>query len=127
MLKALVVANLVASGAHFTHNAVFLERYPGPLWIPGPAFVMAAWCVVAAALILGYHWYRRGRRRSALAAVSTYSASCILVFGHYAYGPPSDFDFLTNTLIALEGAGGIVLLTYFVPLALRMRSSTSAA
>jgi flagellar basal body rod protein FlgG len=35
LLKRLVVVNLLTSGGHFLHNAIFLNSYPGPLWIPG--------------------------------------------------------------------------------------------
>jgi len=114
VLKALVIANLVASGAHFLHNAVFLETYPGPPWIPGAWFVVLAWLVAAAALLRGYSWHRAGDPGKALVAISLYCASCISVFGHYLYGPPRDFDLLTNVLIVLEGVGGSVLFVYFV-------------
>lgn len=114
MLKRLVAINLVASAAHFFHNARFLESYPGPPWIPGPWFVVVAWLVIAAILVRGYFWHRAGHSRKALVAVSVYCASCILVFGHYLYGAPRDFDLLTNLLIVLEGLGGATLLVYFV-------------
>jgi hypothetical protein len=114
VLKALVIANLAASGAHFLHNAVLLETYPGPPWIPGAWFVVLAWLLVAAILVGGYRWHRARHPRKALVAVSLYCASCISVFGHYLYGPPRDFDLLTNLLIVLEGVGGIVLWVYFV-------------
>ena len=114
MMKGLVVATLVASGAHFLHNALFLDTYPGPPWIPGPGFVGLAWLVVAAILLCGYHWHRAGQHGKALAAVSVYGASCLAVFGHYLYGPPSELDLLPNVLIVLEGTSGIALLVYFV-------------
>ena len=114
MLKALVIASLVTSGAHFLHNAVFLESYPGPPWIPGAWFVVAAWFIVAAILVQGYLWHRNGHPRKALVAVSLYCASCVSVFGHYLFGPPHELDLLTNLLIVLEGVGGSVLLVYFV-------------
>lgn len=114
MLRTLVAANLVASGAHFAHNALFLDRYPGPTWIPGPGFVVVAWFVVASALLLGYRWYRRGKRRQALVALTAYCVSCFFVFGHYLYGAPGAFDVLTNALIVTEGVAGIVLFAYVV-------------
>jgi hypothetical protein len=114
VLKRLVTVSLVASAAHFFHNAVFLEEYPGPPWIPGRWFVVAAWFLVAATLLRGYSWHRDGQARKALAAISLYCASCIAVFGHYLYGPPRELDLLTNLLIVLEGLSGIALLVYFL-------------
>ena len=108
------MANLFASAAHFMHNAVFLETYPGPSWIPGPWVVVTAWFVVAAVLVRGYSWHRQGEPKRALVAVVAYCISCIFVFGHYLYGPPSDFEVLTNLLILMEGIAGFVLLLYFV-------------
>jgi len=114
VLKRLVIANLLASASHFSHNALFLDTYPGPLWIPGPWFVVAAWLLIAAILVRGYFWHRGGQARKALVAISLYCVSCILVFGHYLYGPPRDFDLVTNILIILEGFAGATLLLYFV-------------
>jgi len=125
VLKVLVVANLLASGSHFLHNAVFLEDYPGPPWIPGPWFVVAAWCLIAAVLVLGYRWHRAGEPRKALVAICLYCASCILVFGHYIYGSPRSFDALTNLLIVTEGAAGITLLVYFLGWASRSIDGTA--
>lgn len=114
MLKGLVFANLLASALHFLHNAVFLERYPGPPWIPGAWFVVALWFVLAAVLVRGYRWYRAGDSRRALVAIGLYCLSCILVFGHYLYGSPRELDALTNGLIVAEGVAGVTLLVYFV-------------
>ena len=114
MLKTLVIVNLCASGAHFLHNAVFLDSYPGPLWIPGAWFVVVVWLLVAGALVRGYLWHTQGRSKRATLAIGAYCASCILVFGHYLYGSPRDFDLLTNVLIVSEGAAGTALLLYFL-------------
>jgi hypothetical protein len=114
VLGILVVLNLLASGAHFAHNALFLDTYPGPLWIPGPWFVVGAWCLVAALLIRGYTWHRQGKATHALVAISTYCASCFLVFGHYLYGPPRAHAMSANVFIVLEGAAAMVLLFYYV-------------
>jgi len=114
MLRRLVAANLITSGAHFLHNAVFLDAYPGPPWITGPWFVVVAWCVVASVLVQGYRWHRDGRGGRALAAILAFSASCFFVFGHYLYGPPADFDLITNALIFAEGIGGAALLVYYL-------------
>ena len=114
MFKELVTASLLASAAHFAHNAFFLASYPGPTWIPGPWFVVTAWFIIASVLVRGYFWHRSGRPTLALIALSTYSLSCLLVFGHYFYGPPSAFDALTNVLILLEGTSGVALFLYYV-------------
>ena len=109
-----MIATLLASAAHFAHNALFLDHYPGPPWIPGPWFVVGAWFLVAVILVRGYWWHIQGKRTLARVAVTTYCLSCFLVFGHYLYGSPRDFDLLTNVLIFAEGISGIALLTYFV-------------
>jgi len=108
------VASLTASAAHFLHNAVFLAEYPGPPWIPGPWFVIVAWLCVATVLLAGYAWHRRGRAGRAVVAVTLYCLSCLLVFGHYVYAPPADFDLLSNALIFSEGTSGMVLWVYFI-------------
>ena len=115
------MVNLATSGAHFAHNAVFLDSYPGPPWIAGPAVVVVAWLGLAGTLLLGMRWHRRGRGWPARIMIGIFGASCLLVFGHYAYGPPSDFDLLTNLLIVLEGAAGLLLIVYFAVLELRPR------
>ena len=119
MLTALVTANLLASVAHFAHNAVYLESYPGPDWIPGPWFVVCYWLVAAAVLVSGYAEYRRCRSKAGLAGMGAYCLSSQLVFGHYLYGAPRDYDLLTNSLIVLEGVFGMALLIFIVGLARR--------
>ncbi len=118
-MKNLVLANLLASAAHFAHNAAFFDAYPEPPWIPGPWFIVAVWLVLAPILVMGYYWHQRGRTRRARVAVVTYCASSLLVFGHYLYGSPRELDFVTNGLIVLEGAAALVLLGYFLALARR--------
>ena len=112
MLKPLFVLALVASAAHFGHNALFLDTYPGPPWITGPGMVVVAWLIAAAIGVLGYRWHRRGHRTKALLALGAFCASCLLGFGHYFYGPPSPLDLLTNALIVCEGIAGAALLLY---------------
>ena len=104
----------MASGAHFAHNAVFLDTYPGPLWIPGPWFVVGAWFVIASILVRGYVWHRQGKARRAMAAIVTYCVSCVLVFGHYLYGPPRVHGQGANALIVLEGVAAMALVVYYV-------------
>lgn len=114
MLKVLVIVNLFASGGHFLHNAVFLDSYPGPDWISNPWMVVAAWFLVAAVLILGYRWYRRGDLAKASVAIPAYCVSCFFVFGHYVYGSPLGFDLLSNVLIFGEGLAAAALLVYYI-------------
>ena len=126
MLEKLIVASLIASGGHFAHNAIYLDTYPGPPWIPGPWFVVVAWCVVASVLILAYRWHRGGRPGPALAAFTAYSASCVLVFGHYLYGPPRDLSLVANGLIWAEGASGVSLIAYYTTRARHPPTETGA-
>ena len=116
-MKSLVVTNLLASAAHFAHNAAFFDGYPEPPWIPGPWFIVVVWFVVAPVLVMGYHWHQQGKPRRALAAVVAYCSSSLLVLGHYLYGHPRELDLLTNFLIILQGAAALVLLGYFLALA----------
>ncbi len=118
-MKSLVVVNLLASAAHFAHNAAFFDAYPEPPWIPGPWFIVVVWLVVAPVLVMGYYWHQQGKPRRALAAVVAYCASGLLVFGHYLYGSPRELDLLTNFLIVLEGAAALALLGYFLALGRR--------
>lgn len=125
VLKSLVVGNLLASGAHFAHNAAFFDAYPEPPWIPGPWFVVLGWLLIAPVLVKGYYWHQEGKPRKALAAIVSYCSASLLVFGHYLYGPPSELDLLANFLIVVEGAAALVLLGYF--LARARRASRSSA
>jgi hypothetical protein len=81
--------------------------------------VVVAWILVATSLVLGYRWHLRGKPGPASVGITIYGASCLLVFGHYVYGSPGDFDLLTNLLIVAEGIGGLVLLAYFFGMASR--------
>lgn len=126
MLKALIVANLAASAAHFAHNAIFFEGYPEPEWIPGGWFVVLVWLIIAPALVLGYRWFVRGSRIQGLLAVLFFCSVSLLGLGHYLYGSPSELSFLTNFFILTEAVAALTLMVFSIILFVRSRASEAS-
>jgi len=108
-----ILVNLAASGAHFAHNAAFLESYPGPEWMTRP-IIGIVWALAAAALLLGYRAYRKGARRVGSLGVILYCVVSLFGFAHYLYGPPGDLSAWANAFIVAEGAASLVLLTWVI-------------
>ena len=73
LLMGLLIAYSLASLSHYTHNAVYLERYPNmPAWITRSG-VMAAWSCVAAVGLSGWLLWRFVHRLIGLAVLGLYA------------------------------------------------------
>ena len=103
-----------ASLAHFSHNAIFADSYPGLPATLTPFRIMGAWLLEAAIGIVGYLLVRRGHYRSGLALVALYAALGFDGFAHYALAPASAHTTAMNASIWAEAIAGALLLTIVV-------------
>ena len=110
LLLALLVLYSLAGLFHFSHNAIYLERYPNmPAWITRSG-VMGAWLSVAAVGLLGYIVLRMGFRRSGLAILGAYAALGFDGLAHYCLAPIAAHRFDMNFTIWFEVLSGAALL-----------------
>jgi len=109
-IQALVVVYFVASLAHFTHNAEFIEFYPNlPRWITRET-VYLAWLTITGVGVAGLIALRL--RLPALGAmlIGLYGAFGLDGLAHYTLALCSEHTFATNATIWFEVVTGMALL-----------------
>jgi hypothetical protein len=125
VLLVLLIAGITSTALHYTDNAVYLERYPGPGWL-SPAVIAVAWVGLTAIGVAGYRLYRQGRMLPACACLAVYSYTGISSLGHYTYGL-SGYSFKQNLLIATDGLTGLAMLAFALWSARRALARTRTA
>ena len=118
LLLVLFVAYSVASLGHFTHNAIYLERYPNmPGWITRSG-VYGAWLCVATVGAVGYLFLLRGFKTLGLMLIGVYGALGLDGLVHYCLAPISAHSFTMNFTIWAEVLSGAALMIITTALAL---------
>ena len=121
-LVVLLLLYLVASLAHFTHNAEYLSDYPNlPPWLTRGGIYLA-WIGETLLGILGYVIYRSGWRLIGLALVGVYAAFGFDGLLHYTRAPFDAHTSAMNFTILSEVAAAAFLLIRGVMLATRKNS-----
>ena len=93
---------LVASLAHFTHNAEYLSDYPNlPPWLTRGGIYLV-WLAEASLGILGYVLYRFGWRLAGLALVGVYAAFGFDGLLHYTRAAFDAHTFAMNSRSCLR-------------------------
>lgn len=110
LLPALVAAYLLASLAHFGHNAQYIAFYPGmPAWLT-PGTVWLCWLGVTAVGGLAWLLARHGLRKVGLMALGVYGALGLDGLLHYTLGLCSQHTLMANLTIWAEATTGLLLL-----------------
>ena len=118
-LVGLLLLYLVASLAHFTHNAEYLSDYPNlPTWLTRGSIYLA-WIGETLLRILGYVLYRSGWRLIGLALAGVYAAFGFDGLLHYTRAPFDAHTSAMNFTILSEVAAATLLLMRIVMLATR--------
>jgi hypothetical protein len=118
-LVGFLLLYLVASLAHFAHNAEYLSDYPNlPPWLTRGGIYLAWICETSLGL-LGYVLYRFGWRLTGLALVGVYSAFGFDGLLHYTRAAFEAHTFAMNFTILFEVVAAALLLTRVLMLATR--------
>lgn len=108
-LAALALAYLVASFAHFAHNATYIAFYPGlPAWITRES-VWLAWCAITAVGVVAWLCARAALKKVALALLAIYGAFGLDGLLHYTLALCAEHTFATNLTIWAEASTGLAL------------------
>jgi uncharacterized membrane protein len=117
LLVGLLLLYVVASLAHFTHNAEFLGDYPNlPPWLTRGG-VYLAWIGETLLGILGYVLYRFGWRLAGLALMGVYAALGLDGLLHYTRAPFDAHTAAMNFTILFEATVAALLLIRVVMMA----------
>jgi uncharacterized membrane protein len=121
-LAALLLLYIVASLAHFTHNAEYLNDYPNlPPWLTRGG-VYLAWLGETSLGILGYVLYRFGWQLTGLALVGIYAAFGFDGLLHYTRAAFAAHTPAMNFTILFEVVAAALLLMRVLMLATRKNS-----
>ena len=108
-LQVLAAAFLLASVAHFIHNAEYIAYYPGmPGWLTREK-VYLFWLAFASPGVVAVICARLRRPRLALAFLAVYGALGLDALGHYALALCSEHTLAANITIWAEAVTGLVL------------------
>ena len=100
---------LLASLAHFLHNASELQHYPHmPPWLSGTA-VMGAWLALSALGALGYWLYRSVSTSWGLLLIALYGLCGLDALAHYAVAPFAAHTLAMHATIIGEALAGVAL------------------
>ena len=110
LVFALLIAYSLASLLHYSHNAIYLERYPNmPAWITRSG-VFAAWGVVAGIGLCGLLLLRYVNRLAGLVMLGVYAVLGFDGLAHYCLAPISAHSFDINFTIWAEVLAAAALL-----------------
>jgi hypothetical protein len=113
----------VVSVVHYTDNYVNYDEYPQPgpdaLLAPTAAQVGGAWFVFTALGVLGLWLWFRGNITAAAVALTGYSVSGLIGFGHYTVSGATEMVWWRQTHIVADILCGIAILGFAVWAAVR--------
>ncbi|HYN90536.1 MAG TPA: hypothetical protein VER75_01350 [Thermoleophilaceae bacterium] len=106
-LRAILAFSILSTAAHYSHNFVEMDSYPGG----GPAVQIAiilSWPPLTAIGLYGYRLYARGRDRDAHACLLIYSLTGLITPAHFLYGSPDIPPFWYATIVTDFLAGAAI-------------------
>jgi hypothetical protein len=109
-LRLILGFSIVSTAAHYTHNFVAVEDYPGGGLGVQIAIVMS-WPVLTAIGLYGYRLYTEGRFREAHICLLLYAPLGLLTPAHFLYGAPDIPAFFYGTIFT-DGLAGLAVVGF---------------
>lgn len=113
ILLAIVTLNLVSTWLHYTDNALFLNRYPGPDWFT-PIGVLLTVIVMTPIGLAGYWLYSRRSFWLAYLLLGIYSITSLSSPGHYLFPMLKPMSPKMHGLIWLDAVSGLALIGFLL-------------
>jgi hypothetical protein len=121
---------VVVSVVHYTDNYVNYDAYPqpGPGELPAPSagLIGLSWFLFTAFGVLGLWLWFRGRIIAACVALTGYSVSGLVGFGHYAVPGATDMVWWRQAHVVVDILCGLAILGFAIWMAARGRRSVSS-
>jgi hypothetical protein len=109
-LRLILAFSVLSTAAHYSHNFVEMDSYPG-----GGTFVKVAivvsWPLLTAIGLYGYRLYASDRLREAHAALATYSLTGLITPLHFLSGEP-DIPAFWYATIFTDFVAGVAILAF---------------
>ncbi len=113
MLRGVLAFSILSTAAHYSHNFVEMDRYPGGGLLVQVAIVLS-WPLLTAIGLHGYRLYVRGRHHDAHVHLLIYSLTGLITPLHFVYGSPDipAFWFATIFTDFLAGAAIVAFVVW---------------
>jgi hypothetical protein len=114
VLKAILVASVVSTAIHYTHNYIEVDQYPQSDLVSAGATrtgIVVLWPLLTAIGLIGYRLYAQRRYRPAHIWLAIYSATGISTLGHFLDGNPDIAPPFYATLFT-DGLLGLAILVF---------------
>ena len=111
-LRLILFFSILSTGAHYTHNFIRVDDYPGS----GPAVQLAivlSWPLLTAIGLYGYRLYAAGRSREAHVCLLLYAPLGLLTPAHFLYGEPDIPAFFYATIFT-DGVAGLAIVGFVI-------------
>jgi hypothetical protein len=108
VLRGIFAFSILSTGAHYSHNFVAMDDYPGG----GPAVKVAivlSWPLLTAIGLYGYRLYAEGRYHDARIHLLIYSLTGLITPLHFVYGSPDIPPFWYATIFTDFVAGAAII------------------
>ena len=111
-LRVILCFSILSTGAHYAHNFVRMDDYPGG----GPAVkvaILLSWPLLTAIAVHGYRLYAAGRFREAHICLLLYAPLGLITPAHFLYGEPDIPAFFYATIFT-DGVAGLAVVGFVV-------------
>jgi hypothetical protein len=111
-LRVILGFSILSTGAHYAHNFVYAEDYPGS----GSAIqvaILLSWPLLTGIAIYGYRLYDARRFREAHVCLLLYAPLALLTPAHFLYGQPDIPPFFYATIFT-DGLAGLAVVGFVV-------------
>ena len=127
LLRGVLAFSILSTGAHYSHNFVEMDSYPGG----GPVvqvLIVLSWPLLTAIGLHGYRLYSRGRYHDAHVHLLIYSLTGLITPLHFMYGSPDIPAFWYATIFTdfLAGASIVAFVAWSASRPARLRPSPSS-
>jgi hypothetical protein len=111
VLGAIALLNLVSTWLHYTDNALFLSRYPGPDWFTTEGVFLTVALMTPVGLA-GLWCYWKRLWWPAYGLLLLYSITSVSSPGHYLYPMVMPMPLKMHSLIWLDAVSGLSLVVF---------------
>jgi hypothetical protein len=127
VLRVLIGFSIASTAAHYAHNFVEMDSYPGG----GPVvqvLIVLSWPLLTAIGLYGYRLYARERFRDAHIHLLIYSLTGLITPLHFMYGSPDIAAFWYATIFTdfLAGASIVAFVAWSASRPARLRRAPSS-